>query len=937
MAEAVPIEIVPPRAAAAGAAPGRLRLAIYLAFALLALAIVAQAWNTLRVDALRSADAEIVERAGSQRTAIEQAGRLAALLVAEPAARERHAQALGQILASSGDEATALEGQLQRQGLRAEPSGAETKAAIDAWRAARERLAARGSALLRRAAAGEGTDPGPAAQAVQAEVGPAAAAAQRLSAALRGAAERRAHEQKQALQLGLLGVLALLALLSLTVVEPGARALRRQARRLQQQAADVHRRACVAEHTSALVAVTDREDRVLWVNAAFTQITGWTAADAAGRPAGELLAHPRADAAQRAPLQQAVAEGQGARVEGLHRSRDGRDLWLDLALSPVRDADGSLAGFVRVATDVGARVQQRDKLQALWRALPAGVVVQDGQGQIVEANRAAERLLGLTLAQMQGRDSGDPRWRAVRDDGSAYPGDEHPPMRTLASGRALRNETLGVHTPQGELRWLVVNTEPLHDAAGQLSGVVSCFGDATESRLLQDRLSSSARTDALTRLPNRAVVMERLERAIDHARRHAGYGFAVLFMDFDRFKQVNDTLGHGAGDELLRQVAERLNLALRPGDAVARLDDEMRVAARIGGDEFVVVLEGVNDAATAGHIADRLLVELAEPYLLGATPVQSSVSIGLVLSCGGETTADKVLRDADTAMYEAKRAGRGRWVMFDDSMHERVMRALAVETDLRQALQRDDELFVVYQPVVDLATRTPVGVEALVRWNHPQRGLVPPADFIDVAEESGLIDALGSFVLGAACRQFVKWRHELGALAPRYLSVNLSRAQLERGELVGEVRALLQELALHPAQLQFEITESLAAQDERVQATLRALKTLGVKLALDDFGTGYSSLACLHQLPVDTVKIDRSFVRHAETVEYHRVLIEATIRVARTLGMTTVAEGIECEGQAALMLQLECDRGQGYLYSPALAAGEIENWLRREAVVEALD
>ena len=262
--------------------------------------------------------------------------------------------------------------------------------------------------------------------------------------------------------------------------------------------------------------------------------------------------------------------------------------------------------------------------------------------------------------------------------------------------------------------------------------------------------------------------MERLQRAIDHGRRHPGYGFAVLFMDFDRFKQVNDTLGHGAGDELLRQVAERLLRALRPGDAVARLDDESRVAARIGGDEFVVVLEGVHDAQTVGVIADRLLADLSEPYLLGSTPVQSGVSLGVVLASGGEGTADEVLRNADTAMYEAKRAGRGRWVMFDDSMHERVVRALAVENDLRRAL-KTDELFVIYQPVVDLATRAPVGVEALVRWRHPSRGLVPPVEFIGIAEESGLIDAVGSFVLRTACLHFVRWQRRArraGAAAP---------------------------------------------------------------------------------------------------------------------------------------------------------------------------
>jgi EAL domain-containing protein (putative c-di-GMP-specific phosphodiesterase class I) len=330
-------------------------------------------------------------------------------------------------------------------------------------------------------------------------------------------------------------------------------------------------------------------------------------------------------------------------------------------------------------------------------------------------------------------------------------------------------------------------------------------------------------------------------------------------------------------------------------------------------------------------VVQRLLDELAQPYVIGSVQVHSSASIGVVTVAGGKVsdglTAQDLLRDADTAMYEAKRAGRGRWVLFDNSMHEKVVRALALEQDLRQALA-DEQLTVVYQPVFDLSTRSMTGVEALVRWHHPTRGMVPPLEFIPVAEESGLIDAVGAVVLRQACTRFVSWRTSLGAAAPRLLAVNLSRAQLKRAALVDDVRNLLRQTQMQAEWLQLEVTESLAAQDEQVQITLRELKGLGVKLALDDFGTGYSSLACLHLMPVDTVKIDRSFTKHAETVEYHRVLIEATIRVARTLGMTTVAEGIETEGQAALMLALECDRGQGYLYSKPLEAGALEAFVR---------
>jgi EAL domain-containing protein (putative c-di-GMP-specific phosphodiesterase class I) len=305
-------------------------------------------------------------------------------------------------------------------------------------------------------------------------------------------------------------------------------------------------------------------------------------------------------------------------------------------------------------------------------------------------------------------------------------------------------------------------------------------------------------------------------------------------------------------------------------------------------------------------------------------------SIGLLWGAGYERDADEAMRDASIAMIEAKRGGGARHALFETGMRERAARRGGIEAELRQALA-DEQLFVVYQPVVGLLpdgdTDRSAGVEALVRWRHPVRGVVPPIEFIGIAEECGLIGALGDFVLARACRDFLQWREQLGERAPRLLAVNLSRAQLSQPGWAGSVRALLESTGMPAAQLQLEVTESLAAQDQHIQQRLHDLKALGIKLALDDFGTGYSSLASLHLLPVDTVKIDRSFVCQADTSEHHRVLIQATVMVAASLGMNTVAEGIETEAQAAAVRGQRCAKGQGYFYSRPLPTEQLADWL----------
>lgn len=542
------------------------------------------------------------------------------------------------------------------------------------------------------------------------------------------------------------------------------------------------------------------------------------------------------------------------------------------------------------------------------------IVLIGADRRIAWANPAFLQRAGCTLEQLAGRRAATLAARA-----------NDPQLlrrlrRTLLRGERLRAELL-VPAAGGRETWIDADLSPLPGG-----GVVAVGADVTERRRQQDQWRRAARVDTLTGLPNRSAAHERIERALAHARAHPGYGFAVLFVDLDRFRHVNDTLGHAAGDELLCRMATRIEQALRPGDAVARVDSGLHVAARTGGDEFVVVLDGVRDADDARAIARRLLDALAEPCTLGAHVLHGSASIGIVGPGHAAASADELLRDADIAMVEAQRAGRGRAVVFERGMHERMLDALRTEAELRDALAAE-RLFLVYQPVVDLDGGALVGVEALLRWRHPQRGVVAPLDFLPAADEAGLSDAIGSWVLRQACRQFAAWRRELGERAPRTLAVNLARAQLQQPGLAAEIRHLLDSHDLEACELELEITEALAASDPRVQATLRELKAMGVRLALDDFGTGGSSLSTLQQLAVDTVKIDRSLVSQAGNGEVHRMLIEATVRVAQALGMGTVAEGVETASQAVLLERLRCHRGQGFLWSAALAPDELAHWV----------
>jgi diguanylate cyclase (GGDEF)-like protein len=435
----------------------------------------------------------------------------------------------------------------------------------------------------------------------------------------------------------------------------------------------------------------------------------------------------------------------------------------------------------------------------------------------------------------------------------------------------------------------------------------------------QEELAFMATHDSLTGLPNRTLILDRVEQMLVRSRRNHT-PVAALFIDLDNFKSINDTLGHDAGDELLRAVAARLDGVVRATDALGRL----------GGDEFVVIAEDLSLAAGPELVAERLLEALKQPFTLGApdgaTTLMVTASVGI--AAGERTSAGDLLRDADIAMYRAKWDGKNRYVVFETVMQDAVQRRMQLEMDLRGALQ-NDEFFLVYQPTFDLRDMSPTGLEALIRWRSPTRGTVQPDDFIPTLEETGLITEVGKWVLQEACRQGAKWRvdgHQIG------MAVNVSARQLDTDEFVSEVRDALTQSGLQPSALTLEITEtSLMRNADETARRLVAIKELGVRLAIDDFGTGYSSLSHLQQFPVDALKIDRSFISGLTGNQEGETLLHALVQLGKSLSIETVAEGIEHQRELSLLQDEQCDSGQGFLYARPLDATATEAFLRDSA------
>ncbi|WP_449242240.1 sensor domain-containing protein [Desulfovibrio sp.] len=580
--------------------------------------------------------------------------------------------------------------------------------------------------------------------------------------------------------------------------------------------------------------------------------------------------------------------------------KDGSSIWISENSRALPGPDGRPEFYEGTVMDVTERKRAKEELEAqrayfhqLFESSPQAIVLIGVDGRIVNVNSGFEALFGHEAHTVRGRLN-----REVVVPGERIHEAESF-NRTVLAGQPIQAETMRRHR-LGRLIPVAVIGYPVR-VAGRIAGVFYIYTDITQRKEFEEQLAHQAFHDALTGLPNRLLFNERVERAVERAARREDYRFAVLMIDLDRFKTVNDSLGHQAGDKLLMAAARRLESCVRSVDSVARL----------GGDEFALLLEEYEHPHDVTRVARRIHEAMEKPFAIDGTGVVCGASIGIVLRAESYRGAEDILRDADIAMYRAKSQGTAQYKVFNRKMHEQATEFMQLELELRQALDRD-ELAVHYQPIVAVGDQRLKGFEALVRWEHPRRGRISPDRFIPVAEETGLIAPLGQWVLLQACAQMRRWRDLHPEAAGLSMSVNISSRQIMRRDFLDGVQEALDRTGLPPGALKLELTESSLLKDSKVcMETLHALRDLGVRLVVDDFGTGYSSLNYLQRLPIDTLKIDRSFISGEANPE----IVRTIIALARNLNLNVVAEGVEREDQLERLACENCDEAQGFLFS----------------------
>ena len=672
--------------------------------------------------------------------------------------------------------------------------------------------------------------------------------------------------------------------------------------------------AFAAEQILATVAdpviVCDSAGKIRLANEAASTVFGYAPGELTGAPI-ERLAEPPVGSTVRLHL----AKGEVVRdAEMVFHTRQGEAVEVEVSLSPLTDGQGQAVGAVLLARDVRARKRAEEALRkseesyrTLFERNQAGVFRNAADGTILDCNDAFARILGYaSRSECIGRSMAQHY---------ADPGQRPRFLEILRADGILSDQEVALRKSDGSPAWMLANVDLLaaHDAEPEmLEGTVI---DITQRRNAESQIVYQALHDSLTGLPNRTLFHDRLTQALAQAKRH-GDSLAVLFLDLDQFKVVNDTLGHAAGDRLLIAVAGRLQQAVRASDTVAR----------VGGDELTFLLPGIGRAEDAARTAQKILDTVSRPVEIDGHPLYVTASIGISLFPADGEEAEVLLSNADIAMYRAKDLGRNGYQLSSPAMNAKSLARLTLERDLRTAIERG-ELSLVYQPQAGVANGRTVGFEALLRWNHPQRGVVLPGEFIAIAEETRLILPLGEWVLRTACEQARRWR--TGGLRPR-VAVNLSALQLSQRDLASMVQSTLSATDLDPDSLDLEITESAAMLNaEQTIEVLSELREMGIRISIDDFGTGHASLAYLKQFPIDALKIDRSFVADMEASREGLAIVTAITGLAHGLGLGVIAEGVESDSQLRLLAACGCDEYQGYLLSRPLPPATVPGFLDR--------
>ncbi|MGN7472222.1 EAL domain-containing protein [Brevibacillus sp. SAFN-007a] len=663
---------------------------------------------------------------------------------------------------------------------------------------------------------------------------------------------------------------------------------------------------------STILAITDHRGIILRANEQFCKMSKYSRSELLGQDHRLLNSgyHPKSFFRQ---MWKCIGSGNVWRGEIRNRAKDGSLYWVDTTIVPFVNPAGKIYQYVSIRHDITARKQMEEevrKSEALYRIIAENtsdiISMINAEGDFLYLSPAHKAVFAHDMPQEGFRNLFE--WIVERDrDIMAYA-----IQHTYATRKEYTVECR-IQTHKADTIWTESKINPILDEQGNVSQLLLVTRDITERKRSEELIHHLAYHDALTDLPNRRLFVQHVSREILQAKRFR-FHLAVLFLDLDRFKDVNDSFGHEVGDLLLVEASNRLRECLRPGDVVARL----------GGDEFTVLLSQLTAREEAAAVADQIMNALQRPFELHGHAFNMSCSIGIALFPQDGDSADDLLKRADTALYTVKSHGKNGYKFFEPTMEAKSLERILMENELRKAIELE-QFHIYYQPKVDMGTGVLTGMEALVRWVHPELGVISPNRFIPIAEETGMILSLGDWILRQACWQNKRW-HDQGY--PLTVSVNLSGRQLDQQDLVDRLTHILQETGLSAEWLELEMTESIFVKLEEATAVLQQIRDIGIHVSIDDFGTGYSSFSYIKSLPADTIKIDASFIRDIHHNQESQAIVKAIVTVAQSLNMNVIAEGIELDDQVTALQENGCALGQGYLFSRPLTADDFDRYLR---------